>query len=209
MQNISDLDDFTIRKMIESSKTLSIARAAHIAHRIKQKPYNPCSRTFVQGYVVQRISKTVFILLIIGFGVFNFISISYPTIEVNITEINVDLTEQWFDVERDVRYPVTVENKWNHSEVYNDVISDECYIYWVIPVHEDREVDFLFIAPFENERYVFNETEFTVFRWGLGIDGIVEKYEYNEGASSFVCNSSGEYSHAAPMEFMKIRSPLP
>ena len=146
--------------------------------------------------LMHKSSKLVFILLIVGMGVFMFISISYPIIEVNITEINVDSKEQWAEFGRDVRYPVTVEKDWNHSIVSYEVIDDEYYIYWVVPIQEDREVDFHVNIPFASERYVFNETKFILFQWGIGIPSIVTKDKSDLGTLSFVCNSSGrEFSN--------------
>ncbi|MBD3173335.1 hypothetical protein GF326_12795 [Candidatus Bathyarchaeota archaeon] len=127
------------------------------------------------------------------FGIAVIIVSSLPLIEVSVDDYYLEIREVWFESEIHVNYPVTVENDWNCSAISYDLIDDRFYIYWVVPVAQDRDVDFHIKSNENPERMVFSEDEFVKFQQGKSSDKIIEKDRATGGTLSFVSSSSGEY----------------
>ncbi len=135
--------------------------------------------------------KILLISAIIGMAVI--ISSLLPLIEVPVDEYYLEIHEVWFEKEVHVNYPVTGENDWNCSAISYDLLDGRFYIYWVVPVAQNRDIDFHIESNENPERMVFSEDEFVKFQQGKPSEKIIEKDRATRGTLSFVCNSSAEY----------------
>ncbi|TFH46769.1 MAG: hypothetical protein E4G94_01680 [ANME-2 cluster archaeon] len=136
-------------------------------------------------------SEIIIILTIIG--TVGIIALTLPLIEVYVNEYYLEIKEIELENEVHVNYPVTIENDWNCTAIFYELSGDVYYIYWIVPIAENRDVDFHIYSNDNSERMILSDDEFVKFQKGEACETIVDKDETTIGTLSFICNSSGEY----------------
>ena len=133
------------------------------------------------------------ILILAIIGTLGIIAVTLPLIEVYVDEVYLEIKEIEFENEVHDKYPVTVEKDWNCTAISYELLDDGYYIYWIVPIAQNRDVDFHIYTKDNSGRIVFSEDEFVKYQKGEAFEKIVEKDEATKGTLSFVCNSSAEY----------------
>jgi len=136
-------------------------------------------------------NETLLISAIIGIAVI--ISLLLPLIEVPVDEYYLEIHESWFEKEVHVNYPVTVEKEWNYSDVFYGFTDNRPYIYWVVPIAQNRDIDYHVDTIDGSERMVFSQEEFSKFKQGKSSDRLIERYSDTTETLSFVSNTSNVY----------------
>ena len=133
------------------------------------------------------------ILILAIIGTLGIIAVTLPLIEVYVDEVYLEIKEIEFENEVHDEYPVTVEKDWNITAISYELSDDGYYFYWIVPIAQNRDVDFHIYTKDNSGRIVFSEDEFVKYQKGEACEKIIEKDEATKGTLSFVCNSSMEY----------------
>ena len=137
--------------------------------------------------------KREIIIILAIIGTLGVIATSLPIIEVSVNEYYLEIHETWFGNEVHVNYPVTVEKEWNSSVISYDLVDDRFYIYWIVPIAQNRDIDYHVETIDDSTLMVFSEDEFSNFQKGKASNKLYERDEASRGTLSFVSNSSKVY----------------